>query len=162
MEDPTTALLNRQVEHRRAVQAPLEKTFKNKQTQESYVIKAREKYQGDCLRIASYARQIEVNQGRDTERLQLKLERARQTVAANEKDFAAFSAALSEMTPRWEEEWKDFCDGCQDLEEERLEFMKDNMWTYANAVSTVCVADDLVSLPITLGMQPGSSLTNDV
>ena len=35
---------------------------------------------------------------------------------------------------------------CQDLEDERIEFMKDNMWTYANAVSTVCVSDDEVSV----------------
>lgn len=31
------------------------------------------------------------------------------------------------------------------MEEERIEFIKDNMWGYANAVSTVCVADDEVS-----------------
>jgi hypothetical protein len=30
------------------------------------------------------------------------------------------------------------------LEEERMEFMKDNLWAYANAVSTVCVSDDEV------------------
>lgn len=37
-------------------------------------------------------------------------------------------------------------DSCQDLEAERLEFMKDNMWAYANAVSTVCVSDDEVGV----------------
>lgn len=40
--------------------------------------------------------------------------------------------------------WKVFADTCQDLEMQRTEFMKDNMWAYANAVSTVCVADDEV------------------
>lgn len=39
-----------------------------------------------------------------------------------------------------------FCDLCQDEEEERIEFLKSNMWSYANEVSTVCVADDEVSL----------------
>lgn len=144
MEDSTVALLNKQMEHRRNVQGPLEKKFKTKQSQESYVVKAREKYQGDCLRIASYTQQIGA-QGKDVERIQVKLKRAQQTVQANEQDFASFSQALTDFMPGWEADWKDFCDACQDLEEERLDFMKDTLWAYANAVSTICVNDDLVS-----------------
>lgn len=33
----------------------------------------------------------------------------------------------------------------QDLEEERLDFMKSSLWTFANIASTVCVSDDAVS-----------------
>ena len=80
------------------------------------------------------------------EEFYLKLERAKQTVTANERDFANFSRALQDTVHKWEKDWKGFCDGCQDLEEERIEFMKDNMWAYANAVSTVCVSDDEVCL----------------
>lgn len=32
----------------------------------------------------------------------------------------------------------------QDLEEERLDFAKSSLWTYANIASTVCVSDDAV------------------
>ncbi|EEB95992.1 hypothetical protein MPER_04949, partial [Moniliophthora perniciosa FA553] len=142
MEDPTTALLNKQIEHRKVVQAPVEKKFKAKQAQESYVVKAREKYEGDRLRIASYSAQIEQN-APDLERLKSRLRRAEQTVGANEKDYASFCKSLAELLPGWESDWKDFCDSCQDMEEERLDFMKDNLWAYANAVSVVCVADDV-------------------
>lgn len=145
LETQTSRLLSKQVEHKKAIQTPLEKKFKNKQVQESYVAKAREKYEGDCLRIASYTQQISFQQGKDLERLQLKLKRAQQTVQANEKDFANFTKVLSDLMPEWEEDWKAFCDSCQDLEEERLEFMKDTLWAYANGVSTLCVADDQVS-----------------
>lgn len=144
MEDPTTALLNKQLEHRRSTQSPVEKKFKSKLSQESYVTKAREKYQSDCFRIATYSQQLD-NQSPDAERIRVKLKRAEQTVGANEKDYAAFAKTLSDMIPGWEEDWKNFCDSCQDLEEERLDFMKDNLWAYANAVSTICVADDEVS-----------------
>ncbi|KAK7052872.1 formin-binding protein [Paramarasmius palmivorus] len=142
MEDPTTALLNKQIEHRRAVQNPVEKKFKTKQAQESYVVKAREKYEGDRLRIASYSAQIEQN-APDLERIKSKLKRAEQTVGANEKDYANFCKVLADSLPSWENDWKDFCDSCQDMEEERFDFMKDNLWAYANAVSVVCVADDV-------------------
>ena len=37
----------------------------------------------------------------------------------------------------------------QDLEEERLDFMKSSLWTFANIASTVCVSDDAVGCVIT-------------
>ncbi|KAF7289213.1 SH3-domain-containing protein [Mycena indigotica] len=142
LEGQTKTLLDRQINHRKNVQSPLEKRFKVKQTQESYVLKAREKYESDCLRIASYTQQIEVNPGKDVERLNLKLKRAQQTVQANEKDFASFTKTVLDMIPAWEKDWKEYCDASQDLEEDRLDFMKDIIWMYANAVSTLCVSDD--------------------
>lgn len=83
-------------------------------------------------------------QGKDLEKIHLKLERAQQTVQVNENDYSQFTKVLQETMFKWEQDWKAFCDTCQDLEEERVEFLKDNMWAYANAVSTVCVSDDEV------------------
>lgn len=110
--------------------------------------KARQKYEDDCVRINSYTAQSTLVQGKDLEKVQLKLEKAKQTVQANEREFNQFARALADTTSRWEKEWKVFCDSCQDLEEERIEYIKDNMWGYANAVSTVCVADDEVSFSL--------------
>ena len=100
------------------------------------------------MRINSYTAQSTLMQGKDLDRINVKLERAQQTVQANEKDFANFSRALQDTVQKWEQDWKAFCDACQDMEDDRMEFMKDNMWAYANAVSTVCVADDEVSRTI--------------
>lgn len=36
----------------------------------------------------------------------------------------------------------------QDLEEERIDFMKSSLWSFANISSTVCVSDDAVCLPL--------------
>ena len=96
------------------------------------------------MRINSYTAQSSLVQGRDLDKIQGKLDRARQTVTANERDFANFAKALQGIVEKWEKDWKAYCDASQDLEEERIEFMKDNVWAYANAVSTVCVSDDEV------------------
>lgn len=128
-------------------QAAIEKEFKVKQTREQHASKAREKYESDCLRINSYTAQSTLVQGKDLEKIHLKLERAQQTVQVNENDYAQFTRVLQETMQKWEQDWKAFCDTCQDLEEERVEFMKDNMWAYANSVSTVCVSDDEVRVP---------------
>jgi hypothetical protein len=59
-----------------------------------------------------------------------------------DKDYQAAVKVLSETTHRWNIEWKQACDKFQDLEEERIDFLKSNLWTYANIMSTVCVSDD--------------------
>ncbi|TCD64781.1 hypothetical protein EIP91_003641 [Steccherinum ochraceum] len=142
LEGQTNQFLNRQLAHKRGPQAAIEKEFKTKQTHEGFVQKAREKYEGDCMRINSLTAQSTLQQGKELEKIHLKLERLQQTVQGNERDFANFTRVLSDTVARWEVDWKAYCDVCQDLEEDRHEFMKDNMWAYANAVSTVCVADD--------------------
>ncbi|KAI0031970.1 hypothetical protein K488DRAFT_50908 [Vararia minispora EC-137] len=142
IEGPTTAFVQRQLNHRKTVQAAVEKQFKNKQAQEAHVNKAREKYEQDCIRINSFTAQSSLMQGKELERITLKLEKAQQTVQGNERDFANFTRALQDTVAGWEQEWKSFCDTCQDLEDERMEFTKDYIWAYANAVSTVCVSDD--------------------
>ncbi|KAG6918864.1 hypothetical protein DXG01_010927 [Tephrocybe rancida] len=142
LESTSTAFHAKQLHHKKTYQAGIEKEFKNKQAQEAHVSKAREKYEQDCVRINSYTAQSSLVQGKDLEKVTLKLERAHQTVQANERDFANFAKILQDTTGRWEQDWKAFSDSCQDLEEQRMEFMKDNMWAYANAVSTVCVSDD--------------------
>ncbi len=144
LEGPAAAFHSRQLQHKKTYQVAIEKEFKMKQTQESYVNKSREKYEQDCIRINSFTAQASLVQGKDLEKINLKLERTQQTVQTNERDFANFAKALQDTVQRWEQDWKSFCDSSQDLEEQRIEFMKDNLWAYANAVSTVCVADDEV------------------
>ncbi|TFY50845.1 hypothetical protein EVJ58_g10864 [Rhodofomes roseus] len=142
LEAQAAAFVSRQQHHKKTIQTAIEREFKTKQTQESYVQKAREKYESDCMKINSLTAQSTLEQGKELQKTRERLERARQTVRANEQDFANFTRALQETVRKWEVDWKAFCDSCQDMEEERMEFAKDNMWAYANAISTVCVADD--------------------
>ena len=150
MDEVSAEFHVKQINHRRTIQAPLERKFRDKQVQESYVKKAREKYESDCVRIRSYSQQMNFMTGADLQKVQQKLARTQQTLQGNEKDYARFTKELLELLPTWEKEWKEFCDSCQDLEEERLDFLKDIIWAYANAISTVCVADDLVKFLATL------------
>ncbi|KAJ3904265.1 SH3 domain-containing protein [Lentinula edodes] len=142
LENQAATFCAKQNHHKKVYQAAIEKEFKAKQTQESYVKKAREKYEQDCMRINSYTAQSTLVQGRDLEKIQFKLDKAQATVQTNERDFANFARTFQDTAAKWEQDWKMFCDTCQDLEDDRMEFMKDSMWAYANAVSTVCVSDD--------------------
>ena len=144
LEAQTADFHSKQVSHRRSIQAPLERKFKEKQAQESYVKKSREKFEADCQRIGSFTHQATYMQGIDLAKVQQKLNRTRQTIQGNERDYAKFSKDLLDLLVPWEKEWKEYCDSCQDLEEERMDFMKDIIWIYVNLVSTICVHDDQV------------------
>ncbi|KAM6502602.1 SH3 domain containing protein [Amanita muscaria] len=140
--EPIARFHDKQIDRKRSFQSPIEKKFKAKQSQATFATKAREKYEGDISRIRLFRQQAGTLQGQDLERLQNRLRRALETVKANERDYAGFLRGLSDISAEWEVDWKVFCDNCQDLEEERMEFMKDNVWNYANMISTLCVNDD--------------------
>ena len=47
----------------------IEKLYKQKQTQEAYVGKSREKYEQDCIKINGYTAQSSLVQGRDLDKV---------------------------------------------------------------------------------------------
>ncbi|TIC10351.1 hypothetical protein E3Q10_02841 [Wallemia mellicola] len=139
LEVPTSDWSNRMSNFKKTSLASIEKKYKVLQTQESY---AKAKYTDNCVSINTFTAQKSLLQGKDLERVDGKLDKAKSAVGANERDYINFVRALSDTRKRWEADWRLFCDQCQDEEEERIEFIKTNMWEYANEVSTVCVADD--------------------
>ncbi|KAJ9108822.1 hypothetical protein QFC21_000142 [Naganishia friedmannii] len=142
VELPIQDMANKIGGMRKNYQANIEKLHKNKLSQEAHVAKTRERYEQDCLRINSYTANTSLVQGKDLEKLHSKLEKVQQTVGGNEREYKACVRLLEETTRKWETEWKTFCDHVQDIEEERINFIKDNAWNLANAISSVCVTDD--------------------
>jgi hypothetical protein len=82
--------------------------------------------------------------GQEERKNKAKLEKTQIQLASNSQEYEAAVKTLEETTGRWNKEWKAACDKFQDLEEERLDFTKSSLWTYANIASTVCVSDDAV------------------
>ncbi|GFZ46382.1 hypothetical protein JCM24511_04629 [Saitozyma sp. JCM 24511] len=159
VEAPTTEFSARLSNLKKGLQASVEKSYRNKGLQEGHVAKAKERYESDCLKLNSYTANQALTQGKEAEKLQMKLQKVRQTIGQNEQEFRQFVGIFQETSQKWEMEWKGFCDlafitsgssrmmltgkqHVQDLEEDRLALVKDIVWAYANAVSQVCVEDD--------------------
>jgi hypothetical protein len=101
--------------------------------------------------------------GQEERKINAKLEKTKIQVSSTSTEYEAAVKALEETTGRWNRDWKIACDvsSCkpimmysaltfalqkfQDLEEERIDFFKNNLWAFANISSTVCVSDDAVS-----------------
>lgn len=68
---------------------------------------------------------------------------------------------LQETVAFLAEQWKNACDQLEQMEEERINFLKTNLWIYANIVSTACVNDDESCENIRLSLE-NCSAKNDV
>lgn len=74
--------------------------------------RTREKYESDCIKINAFTGQSALVQGRELDKLHLKLEKLQETVKINEREFGNFVRALADTTRKWDDEWKKFCDVC--------------------------------------------------
>lgn len=99
--------------------------------------------------------------GQEERKNKAKMEKTQIQLASTSNEYEAAVKVLEETTGRWNRDWKAACDVSspdlrrsmvtdrpqkfQDLEEERLDFTKSSLWTFANVASTVCVSDDAVS-----------------
>lgn len=114
--------------------------------------------------------------GQEERKNKAKLEKTQIQLASTSNDYEAAVKALEETTGRWNRDWKAACDvgfldsqedrpltsaqKFQDLEEERLDFTKSSLWSFANIASTVCVSDDAVSLRMRLAKKSTDDSTS--
>lgn len=126
VEGPTNEFATRLGNLKKGLQASVEKSYRNKGLQEGHVAKvrlalmddvrsrlkgqARERYEGDCVKMNGYHANQALTQGREAEKLQGKVEKVRQTIGQNEQDFRQFVRVLEGTQQKWENEWKSFCD----------------------------------------------------
>ncbi|KAJ5095485.1 hypothetical protein NUU61_004841 [Penicillium alfredii] len=153
LEEPLVAFASGLKERRKIIQTGIERLHKTKVQQTQVVNKTRDRYEQDCLRIKGYLAQGHMVMGQEERKNKAKLEKTQIQLASNSNDYEAAVKTLEETTGRWNKEWKSACDKFQDLEEERLDFTKSSLWTYANIASTVCVSDDASCEKIRLSLE---------
>ncbi|KAJ5155506.1 hypothetical protein N7492_008309 [Penicillium capsulatum] len=153
LEEPLSAFGSGLKERRKIIQNGIERLHKTKVQQTQVVNKTRDRYEQDCLRIKGYLAQGHMVMGQEERKNKAKLEKTQIQLASNSNEYEAAVKTLEETTGRWNKEWKSACDKFQDLEEERLDFTKSSLWTYANIASTVCVSDDASCEKIRLSLE---------
>lgn len=140
--EPLEAFSSSLRQRRKTVESTMDKLNKAKVTQNAAVEKARTRFEGDCNKINGYYAQQNLLMGRELEKNNMKLDKAHSSVENTKREYQNSLRVLAETIDRWNKEWKLSCDKFQDLEEERINFLKSNLWAYTNIVSTVCVSDD--------------------
>lgn len=103
--------------------------------------------------MKGYLAQGHMVMGQEERKNQAKREKTQISLAASIQEYENAVKALEETTGRWNREWKAAADKFQDLEEERLDFTKSSLWTFANISSTVCVSDDASCEKVRLSLE---------
>ncbi|KAL9075257.1 MAG: hypothetical protein Q9157_004066, partial [Trypethelium eluteriae] len=153
LEEPLSAFAGGMKERRKIVQSGIEKLLKTKNQQTSTVNKSRDRYEQDCLKIKGYLAQGHMVMGQEERKNKAKLEKTQIQLSTTSNEYEAAVKILEETTGKWNRDWKAGCDKFQDLEEERLDFMKSSLWNFANIASTVCVSDDASCEKIRLSLE---------
>ncbi|KAH7139289.1 hypothetical protein B0J11DRAFT_422936 [Dendryphion nanum] len=142
LEEPLTAFAGGMKERRKIVQNGIEKLLKVKMQQTSAVNKTRDRYEQDCLKIKGFLAQAHMVMGHEERKNKARLEKTQIQLSTTSSEYETAVKVLEETTGRWNRDWKAACDKFQDLEEERIDYTKSSLWTFANIASTVCVSDD--------------------
>ncbi|RYO97696.1 hypothetical protein DL763_002673 [Monosporascus cannonballus] len=153
LEEPLAAFAGGMKERRKIIQNTVEKLLKVKIQQTQHVNKTRDRYEQECLKIKGYLAQGHMVMGQEERKNKAKLEKTQISVATTNTEYENAVKALEDTTTRWNREWKAAADKFQDLEEERLDFTKSSLWTFANISSTVCVSDDASCEKIRLSLE---------
>ncbi|KAF2791534.1 hypothetical protein K505DRAFT_205811, partial [Melanomma pulvis-pyrius CBS 109.77] len=153
LEEPLAAFAGGMKERRKIVQGGIEKLLKIKMQQTSTVNKARDRYEQDCLKIKGFLAQAHMVMGQEERKNKAKLEKTQINMSTTSTEYEAAVKALEETTGRWNRDWKAACDKFQDLEEERIDYTKSSLWSFANIASTVCVSDDAACEKIRLSLE---------
>lgn len=153
LEEPLAAFAGGMKERRKIVQNTVEKLLKTKVQQTQTVNKTRDRYEQDCLKIKGYLAQGHMVMGQEERKNKARLEKTQISLATSNSEYESAVKALEDTTARWNREWKAAADKFQDLEEERLDFTKSSLWTFANIASTVCVSDDSSCEKIRLSLE---------
>jgi hypothetical protein len=144
LEIPTTAFHARLLHHKTMHQAAIEKLFDIKQTWEQRVNQVRENYK----RIKSFKDVLGIEQFH--------------SIQTYGREWSNSRIALQETVIKWEQSCKSFCASFQDMEENRMDFVKGNLLNYANAVSKTYVADAAVRFLSPCTRQYSQYLRNSV
>lgn len=153
LEEPLAAFTGGIKERRKIVQNGVEKLHKTKSQQTMVATKARDRFEQDCLKIKGYLAQGHMVMGQEERKNKAKLEKTQIQMSTNSNEYEAAVKVVEETTGKWNREWKAACDKFQDLEEERIDFFKSSLWSFANIASTVCVSDDQSCEKIRLSLE---------
>ncbi|KAJ3080865.1 hypothetical protein HK102_002755, partial [Quaeritorhiza haematococci] len=146
LEKPLQEFIATQSGIRKNHNAIVEKHQKAKASQVAVVLKAKERYESRCAEANQLQSRLknETNGmvAKDVEKLKLKLEKTQSAAKQADSDYSTGVEKLTDIHRKWEEDMRTCCIDCQKLEEDRIDYLRTHLWSYANMLSTVCVSDD--------------------
>ncbi|KFH67586.1 hypothetical protein MVEG_06318 [Podila verticillata NRRL 6337] len=142
LENALAEFNNSQKDKRKLHQVSIDRTFRNKQLYLQQLVKAKEKYDAECIRTKGLSAAKMNLVGKELDKVSLKMEKTELASRAADVEYQASIRQLTEINDKWIVEWRTACEKFQLLEEQRIDYVRTTLWNYANIISSTCVADD--------------------
>ncbi|KAI8575189.1 hypothetical protein K450DRAFT_262956 [Umbelopsis ramanniana AG] len=120
---PLAEFVTKQREARKLIQKAVQDVYNQRQLQIHYVLRARDKYNNECMRIKTLRE--------DKENQKAALARAAASAKTLYAEYESSLAAAQESIQLWNREWQASCEKFQNLEEERINFLRESLSQFA-------------------------------
>ncbi|XP_028399506.1 proline-serine-threonine phosphatase-interacting protein 2-like [Dendronephthya gigantea] len=130
---------------RKPIEENVKKLQKEKRNCFENNVKAKRNYEQKCRehdQCEDTLKKSASQQSKEEEKLRVRLSKAKTAVENADANYQSTVRALEESRKEWEREMTTCCNTFQELETERISFLRNSMWTYTNLGSTNCVRVD--------------------
>ncbi|KAF9912669.1 Proline-serine-threonine phosphatase-interacting protein 2 [Linnemannia zychae] len=104
---------NSQKDKRKLHQASIDRTFRNKQLYLQQLVKAKEKYDAECVRTKGLSAAKMNLVGKELDKVSVKMEKTELASRAADVEYQASIRQLTEINDKWIIEWRTACDSCE-------------------------------------------------
>lgn len=134
-----------QREKRKRVEESVKRSQRNKKNFFDSSFKLKRNYEQRCREVdaadEAFKKSVSLA-SKDEEKLRTRLGKAKTAVEQADSAYQNSVRLLEDARLLWEKEMEQCCEVFQDLEEERIAFLRNAMWVYANITSLNCVKVD--------------------
>ncbi|XP_022084607.1 proline-serine-threonine phosphatase-interacting protein 1-like isoform X2 [Acanthaster planci] len=131
---------------RRKSEDAIKKLITAKKDQYNKVVHSKRNYESKCkeadIADDSYMKGRLVAPAKEIDKMALKKDRTRQAASVADAQYQKDVASLDQTRQQWEEQMAQLCVIFQQLETERIRFLRNAMWVFANIISLQCCSDD--------------------
>ncbi|OZJ05580.1 hypothetical protein BZG36_01725 [Bifiguratus adelaidae] len=142
IEQPLSQFILDQREVRKAQQSLVDSSKGLKDLHTANVLRAREIYEAECSKLYELESSLETVDETMREQHQDEIDYLKKKIAGADEEYRRAAEVLAQVTEKWNSDWTDTCDVYQKLEEQRLVFLRNQLWTLSNVLSSTYVLDD--------------------
>ena len=148
---PLDAFIQQQRETRKVHQMAVEKMLKLKQQQLLQAQKCEEKYKARCVELdqlsqskygTGYSGTLRGSGATSGGKEDARMVKAIQAAKSADQEYQVACDKLRDIHTTWVKDMYALCDEFQRLEEMRIDYMRNALWTYSNIGSQACVVED--------------------
>ncbi|TPX35207.1 hypothetical protein SmJEL517_g02349 [Synchytrium microbalum] len=146
LERPLNDLIAAQSTIRKNHTTNIEKHLKNKSALANQCQKAKERYEARCVELNSLRASQSNAKPDQLDKIRTKIDKTQTAMNQADGEYIAAVEKTREAFSKWQDDFRIACVECQKLEVDRIEFLRNSCWNYANLFSKACVQDDEASV----------------